>query len=85
MSDVLVSAACRAAGRGTPWRTKAESLSLRYLRPSTLRAVVAAWEERARVRWKLERMWRADPHLIDDIGLTGRQVEDEAAKPFWQA
>ncbi|TIW78434.1 MAG: DUF1127 domain-containing protein, partial [Mesorhizobium sp.] len=27
----------------------------------------------------------ANPHLIDDIGLTTRQVEEEIAKlPFWQ-
>ena len=30
-------------------------------------------------------MSKANPHLIDDIGLTRRQVEAEIAKPFWQA
>jgi hypothetical protein len=29
-------------------------------------------------------MSKANPHLIDDIGLTRRQVEAEIAKPFWQ-
>jgi uncharacterized protein YjiS (DUF1127 family) len=50
-----------------------------------LRSIVAAWSERKRVRWELEQMSRDNPHLIDDIGLTRRQVEAEIAKPFWQA
>jgi uncharacterized protein YjiS (DUF1127 family) len=25
-----------------------------------------------------------NPELIDDIGLTKRQIEAEIAKPFWQ-
>ena len=29
-------------------------------------------------------MSKDNPHLIDDIGLTRRQVEAEIAKPFWQ-
>jgi uncharacterized protein YjiS (DUF1127 family) len=45
---------------------------------------IATWEERTRVRWRLERMSRDDPRLIDDIGLTRRQVEVEIAKPFWR-
>ena len=40
--------------------------------------------ERIRFRWELEQMSEANPHLIDDIGLTRRQVEAEIAKPFWQ-
>jgi len=30
-------------------------------------------------------MAKDNPHLIDDIGLTKRQVEAETAKRFWQA
>ncbi|MBZ9998397.1 DUF1127 domain-containing protein [Mesorhizobium sp. B264B1A] len=61
--------------------------SRRYL--ATLRSIVAAWDdrtwrERIRFRWELERMSKDNPHLIDDIGLTRRQVEAELAKPFWQ-
>ena len=41
--------------------------------------------ERIRFRWELEQKLKANPHLIDDIGLTKRQVEAEIAKPFWQA
>ncbi|EHK54991.1 hypothetical protein MAXJ12_22541 [Mesorhizobium alhagi CCNWXJ12-2] len=29
-------------------------------------------------------MSKDNPHLIDDIGLTKRQVEAEIAKRFWQ-
>ncbi|ASY62978.1 hypothetical protein SJ05684_c15360 [Sinorhizobium sojae CCBAU 05684] len=38
-----------------------------------------------RLRCELEQKLKDDPHLIDDIGLTGRRVEAEIAKPFWQA
>jgi uncharacterized protein YjiS (DUF1127 family) len=51
---------------------------------ATLRSIVATWDERKRFRWQLEQMSKANPHLIDDIGLTRRQVEAEIAKPFWQ-
>jgi uncharacterized protein YjiS (DUF1127 family) len=52
---------------------------------ATLRKTIAIWEERKRVRCQLEQMSKDNPHLIDDIGLTRRQVEAEIAKPFWQA
>jgi uncharacterized protein YjiS (DUF1127 family) len=52
---------------------------------ATLRSIVATWREQSRFRWDLKRMSEANPHLIDDIGLTRRQVEAEIAKlPFWQ-
>jgi uncharacterized protein YjiS (DUF1127 family) len=51
---------------------------------AALRDTLEAWEGRARFRWELRRMAEANPHLIDDIGLTRRQVEAEIAKPFWQ-
>ncbi|MGK9169866.1 DUF1127 domain-containing protein [Inquilinus limosus] len=51
---------------------------------ATLRSLIATWRERIRLRKKLEQMSKANPHLIDDIGLTRRQVEAEIAKPFWQ-
>ncbi|NGO51308.1 DUF1127 domain-containing protein [Mesorhizobium camelthorni] len=52
---------------------------------ATLRSIIATWEERKRFRWELKQMSKNNPHLIDDIGLTQRQVEAEIAKPFWQA
>ena len=56
---------------------------------ATLRSTIATlrdrtWRERISVRWELEQMSKDNPHLIDDIGLTRRQVEAEVAKPFWQ-
>lgn len=49
-----------------------------------LRSIIASWEERKRFRLGLEQMANDNPHLIDDIGLTRRQVETEIAKRFWQ-
>jgi len=60
-------------------------MSRRHYSPATLRSAIAAWRERRRFRWELEQMSKDNPHLIDDIGLTRRQVEAEIAKPFWQA
>ncbi|HEV2502022.1 MAG TPA: DUF1127 domain-containing protein [Mesorhizobium sp.] len=46
---------------------------------------ITAWRERTRFRWELRRLARDNPHLIDDLGLTREQVEDEIGKlPFWQ-
>ncbi len=56
----------------------------RHYSLATLRSIVATWNERIRVRWDLKRMSRDNPHLIQDIGLTRRQVDAEIAKPFWQ-
>ena len=50
---------------------------------TTLRSIIASWNERKRSRRELARMAKASPHLIDDIGLTRRQLEAEIAKPFW--
>jgi uncharacterized protein YjiS (DUF1127 family) len=58
-------------------------VSRRHL--ATPRNIIATWSERIRLRWNLEQMSKANPHLINDIGLTRRQVEAEIAKPFWQA
>ncbi|WVT72686.1 DUF1127 domain-containing protein [Sinorhizobium chiapasense] len=52
---------------------------------AALRSLVATWDRRTRFRRDLEQVSRNDPHLIDDIGLTRRQVEIEIAKHFWQA
>lgn len=52
--------------------------------PAMLRRTLATWCRRMRLRRELARKLKGDPHLIDDIGLTRRQVEDEIAKPFWR-
>ncbi|MDR7225351.1 uncharacterized protein YjiS (DUF1127 family) [Aminobacter aminovorans] len=54
-------------------------------RPATPLGTIANWRWRIRFRWELEQKLKSDPHLIDDIGLTARQVEMEIAKHFWQA
>jgi uncharacterized protein YjiS (DUF1127 family) len=52
---------------------------------ATLLGMIAAWRQQTRFRWDLKRLSEANPHLIDDIGLTRWQVEEEIAKlPFWQ-
>ncbi|NTS30889.1 DUF1127 domain-containing protein [Phyllobacterium sp. BT25] len=51
---------------------------------AALRSTMAAWSERARFRWALAQMAKDNPHLIDDIGLTSWQVEEEIAKRFWR-
>ncbi len=52
---------------------------------ATLRSTIATWRWRIHFRWELEQKSKASPHLIDDVGLTRREVEAEIAKPFWQA
>ncbi|TIM33775.1 MAG: DUF1127 domain-containing protein [Mesorhizobium sp.] len=78
MNDTLASAPHQAGA--TP--VEPSEMSRRHL--TTLRSIIAAWDERKRFRWELEQMSKDNPHLIDDIGLTRRQVEAEIAKPFWR-
>jgi uncharacterized protein YjiS (DUF1127 family) len=52
---------------------------------ATLPSTIATWRWRIHFRWELEQKSKASPHLIDDVGLTRREVEAEIAKPFWQA
>ncbi|TLP73427.1 DUF1127 domain-containing protein [Pseudomonas nitroreducens] len=59
--------------------------SLRSFNLHALLQLLALWQARARVRCQLASMARANPHLIEDIGLTRRQVAQEIAKPFWRA
>ena len=57
----------------------------RHYSLAALRGVVATWEERVRLRWDLKQKSEDSPYLIDDIGMTRRQVEAEIVKPFWRA
>lgn len=82
MNDTLGSARHRAAWPGTS--AGPADVSCRPYGPATLRSLVETWRERIRLRRKLAQMSKANPHLIDDIGLTRRQVEAEIAKPFWR-
>lgn len=80
-TSTLTSAPHQSAQPGTPMGPA--DVTRRHL--MTVRSVIATWRWRIHSRWDLEQKSRADPHLIDDIGLTRRQVEAEIAKPFWQA
>ncbi|CDX29911.1 conserved hypothetical protein [Mesorhizobium sp. ORS 3359] len=52
---------------------------------AALRSLIAEHRKQAYFRLELKRMARDNPHLIDDIGLTKKEVEAEIAKlPFWQ-
>jgi len=84
MNDTIASARHQAMRPETPIRWAFR----RHL--SALRSIIASWRrrtwrERIRFRWELAQMSEINPHLIDDIGLTKRQVEAEIAKRFWQA
>ena len=81
MNDILASAPHQAARPGTP--VGPAEVSRRRYSLATLRSIVATWRERIRFRWELEQMAKDNPHLIDDIGLTKRQAEEEIARPFW--
>jgi uncharacterized protein YjiS (DUF1127 family) len=81
-TPTFASAPHQAARPGTPVGL-AEVSRLHYSL-ATLRSIIATWGERIRFRRELEQKLKDDPHLIDDIGLTRRQIEAEIAKPFWQ-
>ncbi len=82
-TPALTLASRQAAQPGTPFGPA--DVSRRHYSLATLRSTIATWEERKRLRWELEQMSRDNPHLLQDIGMTRRQVEAEIAKPFWQA
>ncbi|MGH6643372.1 MAG: DUF1127 domain-containing protein [Hypericibacter sp.] len=81
-TPTLASAPPQTARPGTP--VGPEEVSRRHYSLATLRSMIATWRWRIRVRWELEKMSKANPYLIKDIGLTIRQVEAEIAKPFWR-
>lgn len=81
MTNSLASAPHRAVRRRTP----VEQVLPRRYSLAALRNTITAWRQHTRFRWDLKRISEANPHLIDDIGLTRRQVDEEIAKlPFWQ-
>ena len=52
--------------------------------PAKRESILAIWRGRIHFRWELAQLLRNNPELIDDVGLTARQIEREIAKPFWQ-
>ena len=47
-------------------------------------SLIRIWSDRVYFRHQLARMATETPELIDDIGLTMKQVDTEIAKPFWR-
>jgi uncharacterized protein YjiS (DUF1127 family) len=81
MTNCLASAPHQAVRRCAP----VKQVSSRRYSLAALRNAITTCRQRTRFRWDLKRISEANPHLIDDIGLTRRQVEEEIAKlPFWQ-
>lgn len=81
-TPTLGSAAHQGAGPET--RRQPADRSPRLYSLKGLRRLIATWRERDRFRSELEQKLQGDPHLIDDVGLSRRQVQEELAKPFWQ-
>ena len=50
--------------------------------PEAVRGLFYLWLQRARTRWALRQI---EPSLLDDIGITPKEQDREAAKPFWTA
>ena len=81
-TPTLASAPHRAARPGTP--VGPAEVSRRRYSLAALRNTIATWSEQVRFRRKLAQLAKDNPYLIDDIGLTRRQVEAEIAKGFWR-
>ncbi|MBZ9865247.1 DUF1127 domain-containing protein [Mesorhizobium sp. CA15] len=78
MNDSFTPSTCLAATPATRSRRGRFSLA-------ALRDLIAERRKQAYFRSELKRMATDNPHLIDDIGLTRKEVEAEIAKlPFWQ-
>ena len=71
----LASAQHQGAQPGTPMGL-AEG-SRRHYSLATLRSMIATWRERIRFRKELAQKAKANPHLIEDMGLKRWQVEAE--------
>jgi uncharacterized protein YjiS (DUF1127 family) len=69
----------------TRWMSTKRSFAIGLpLSLAGLSCLVETWEERKRFRLKLQDMLATAPHLIDDVGMTKKQADEEIAKPFWR-
>ncbi len=71
-------------GRTASASAPVEGARRQLLSFAAVRRTLETWEEREYVRSRLRDMLMTAPHLIDDIGLTRKQVEVEIVKPFWR-
>ena len=83
MSDILTSASESTQGLWPAVPAGPAKSTSRLHRLVVLRDTIATWRERVYFRRELEKLMKNNPELIDDIGLTIRQVEAEIVKPFW--
>ncbi|RWB73471.1 MAG: DUF1127 domain-containing protein [Mesorhizobium sp.] len=78
MNDTFAPSTCLAAAPAMHMGRRRHGLA-------ALRSLIAEHRKQAYFRFELKRMARDNPYLIDDIGLTKKEVEAEIAKlPFWQ-
>ncbi len=52
--------------------------------PSNNTSVLTTWQERVNRRRHLKKIMGANPHIVEDIGMTVSEAEIEIAKRFWQ-
>jgi len=71
------------AMRLDPSERQAKAAGHTQSRPG-LKSLIKTWDDRSYFRHQLARIARDSPELIDDMGLTMKQVEAEFAKPFWR-
>ena len=84
MNDTLTFASARHPSARPGTAAGPAAVSRQPCGRASLRSIVAIWRWRMRYRRELEQRSKDAPHLIEDIGLTVRQVEAEIAKRFWQ-
>ena len=73
--DVAVNDVCKAVIE------KHDSLaSVVFNTPGKIFQLVQTWQERATTRAGLRRL---DARLLNDVGLSRQQANEEAGKPFW--
>ncbi len=60
---------------------RTENVAIRLVKaPMTFIQQVHLWRQRVKSRRALSQL---DDRLLDDIGMTRQQVEQEVEKPFW--
>jgi len=73
--DVSVTGVCEAA------IAKQDSLAtVVFNMPGQISSLVRTWRERATTRAVLRHL---DARLLDDVGLSRKQANEETDKPFW--
>lgn len=69
---------------GSTGRARTSLLVTILERGYALYVTYGMWVRRLKFRRDLQRLAKAGPHLLKDIGLDRHAGESEAAKPFWR-